>query len=897
MGSAAFPVPQTAKRVLLSSYFFVTAILGAASLLLYSGIPSESQQALLWGLSLERLLVMGGLLGLALIFCALGILVWLPGPYANLTGRLDRLLADRRKFWLAVWLASSALLSGAFFVLSTQDIREPFTQAFYLRLGPLAIWIAGLGIETLIALGLYRYISSPAVPIQFPREALLSTLLFGLFLLVWVWVSRSRVGLVAENVGWNRLGAPLLETHVLLMSGIGLAYLAVGLFVIHRLGGQSSGLKHGSMRIDLLISAVIWLAAVLYWISVPLQSSWFASNPRPPNFEWYPNSDASVYDITAQNVLVGEGFKSWELPYAVRVFYAFFLTLLHVLAGPGYERIINLQVLVLALLPVFIYWIVRRLHNRLSALIVAGLVVLREGSSISLADVITVSHAKLLMSDLPAALAVSLYILLVVIWLKEPDRRRVFPLAAGGVLGFGMLIRPELGVLAAVPAVLSVPALVRRPSFYLKNIAWLALGLALALTPWLVRNWAVGGRIFLDSPGFRADLIAQRYSPAPAETDIEQKPGETTDQYTQRMRSSAAEFVKEQPAAIPRFLLNHYMNSQIQLVLELPSTFRFFDSAIELTGHRSPALFWERCCSAEGYVRRLPFWWHWNGDLPGEAVVPVLANLFLLSLGLVAAWKYSGPAGMAPLLAVVLHLAVNAAFRNSGGRYILPVDWAAILYYGIGITRVLAWGVELFSRSPIPPALLGAGVVEAGAQASSQSPHRKYLAVAMAILLVATAVPAVEKVFPPRFTDETKQELLDSVLDRRRSPLDRQTVDMLDQLLKNQGVVLEGRALYPRYHRSGSGEPGSTWPSFYPRDYPRLSFYLVGPVNRGVVLPYRRPPKEFSNGAHVLVFGCPGKDYFHAAAVLVLDPSDGSVDAALLSRPPSAPRCPLESPD
>jgi uncharacterized membrane protein len=90
-----------------------------------------------------------------------------------------------------------------------------------------------------------------------------------------------------------------------------------------------------------------------------------------------------------------------------------------------------------------IYWLTKGLHQRTSAFIAAGLVILRERNAIALSGSIRVSHSKLMMSDLPAVVAVVLLTWLLVSWLQNPAHKRSLPIAIGGGVGLLMLLRPQ----------------------------------------------------------------------------------------------------------------------------------------------------------------------------------------------------------------------------------------------------------------------------------------------------------------------------------------------------------------------------------------------------------------------------------------------------------------------
>lgn len=96
-----------------------------------------------------------------------------------------------------------------------------------------------------------------------------------------------------------------------------------------------------------------------------------------------------------------------------------------------------------------------------------------------------------LMSETLFTLTLTLALLALVVALKRPTRWRL--LAAGGAVALACLTRP-LGQ-AVIPLALGLPILLALPSWRrgLKRAALVALGLALVLAPWTIRNLAVHG--------------------------------------------------------------------------------------------------------------------------------------------------------------------------------------------------------------------------------------------------------------------------------------------------------------------------------------------------------------------------------------------------------------------
>jgi hypothetical protein len=71
--------------------------------------------------------------------------------------------------------------------------------------------------------------------------------------------------------------------------------------------------------------------------------------------------------------------------------------------------------------------------------------------------------------------------------------------------------------------------------------------------------------------------------------------------------------------------------------------------------------------------------------------------------------------------------------------------------------------------------------------------------------------------------------------------------------------------LYPRIFSANSGLTSATpWPSYAPRDYPRLGFKLLNRDVREVVFPNKGVPVENVHGRDVIVLGCQRENYIEA---------------------------------
>jgi hypothetical protein len=479
-----------------------------------------------------------------------------------------------------------------------------------------------------------------------------------------------------------------------------------------------------------------------------------------------------------------------------------------------------------------------------------------------MAGVITTSHAKLLMVDLPATLCLACFALAMVVWLKGDGGRQVGVVIAGGLLGICMLIRVEFTAMILASLLVMLIYFWKRPGELIKNIVLFGLGVLLLLSPWIWRNYEKTGELFLDSPSFRAEDILTNIQQESVEIQPSEEgeipgfsssPASPSASPTPAPSNQLVNYLLGNSGRVTSYTLSHAIHSQLQVFLVLPTTFRPLDSLVGFTGHKDLQKLWEECCSIAQYPRRLPYWFQWDGVFPRQALIPLFINMAVILFGIYTAWKNYRLAGLLPLIFSLTHLLANAAIRKSGGRYILPADWVGVMYFSIGLAALTFRFLSLFWKQKLVehPLLT--------IHARQTKPHDGkpfwrqpgFYAVALGIFLVGCSLPVVERSIQPQFTEQRKTEMLEILLDS--TSLDDIDRRFIEQSISEQEVVVEaGRALFPRFYRSGTGEPGTNNP-MGPLPYARLGFYLVGPTNKAYILPAVKKPAYFPNSSDVIV--------------------------------------------
>jgi len=831
-------------KVYLRIYFILAGLEGFFVLWKIISKPSEMADAVILGLTPERIVLFSIVLILAMIFTSLGVISW---TKPNLFRKIHNFLVGISKGRKSIYVVTASLI--VLFLVSIELLQFSIVSgdyiyyAYLIRIMPVIIWISLICAQSLIAIFLLRHDSDWFAVL---KEANLPHVILVLFVLVTIWVVLSRVNLgisnrvIAKGI-FHYPGTPLIGSQVIVVFVIASGFLIIRNLMI-RFASQSKFTL--ALQSNLSLGILIWLLAILTWMSVPLESNWFAEAPRPPNFEFYPNSDAVYYDKFAQNLIIGEGFGD---PLVRRPVYVLFLAVAHLVGGLGYEEIIWLQILVLGIIPVVIFGVTSSLHNRFSGFFVALLVILRERNALLLADSITVVHAKLLMSDLPAMLGAALFLWVIILWLKKPEKNNSFALLAGGVLGVFMLIRSELAAMIPFVGLGSLFVLGRQLKNWIKGIALVIAGCILIISPWIWRNWQALGTPFLDVPGDHLDFIEfgnQSYIENVATRSSETKvrlsmigpariPGRTISQ------SVEVGFVEN--------LVNHVVNGAVQSLIYLPMTSRMTHTFADHFQNLTIEKFLRSCCSPENYVRQLPYWWSdWDGKLAPQSTLSMVYALLFLSFGFVAVSRKSGARALVPLLAWLAHLFIYALIRRSGGRFILEVDWVILMFYGIGIVEFATFFYRKFQVEGLT-----------SAKFDTAKPYRlpHIASLAIGLLIVGVSLPVAEKVFPERYDQKWLDSRLESIQASAGLLAPLKDSGLTIETFINDGDILYGRALYPRFFRAGDGMAGDD--GKFEFDYARIEIYLIGDTHQWYILPFETQPVWFPHGSDVLIFQCP----------------------------------------
>jgi hypothetical protein len=582
---------------------------------------------------------------------------------------------------------------------------------------------------------------------------------------------------------------------------------------------------------DWLVMIFIGLTAYLSWITIPQGASAFTDIPRPPNFEFYPTSDALHFDQGAQQILVGNGFKNYS-----HVGFQLYLAILHLLAGVGYQQILPLQLIVLSLIPVLLYRLTSQLHNKVAGILVSILFIIRAANGIYLGEHVTNPSVFDLMSEPYGVLGVVLASTLFLSWYLNPERHRLYPLIVGGLFATTALIRAESLVLLPVMLAFMIYRLHRTSKGWIGSSLAGVLGFVLVVGPALISQYGTtrSANVLL----FGKDRNFEWALPYYQDNDANDQRADLSEIYPYHLLNNLFQYVIYLPS-------NH---QPLLTIANLPDLFSGNSEQTDLEGDSFPEKYLER------YTRSLPYWWkgEWSGSLASRSYLPVLGTISLIVIGFYKIPQNKRIMAVLLLVSLALHSFLYAFIGQSGGRFIQMMDWIPLMLYCIGLSwllgiiiRFLNIGYQEFWWSNWPP------LIE-NTQRCQPVINQGFLAISLILLVIGLSFPAADRWISQHYSLEN--------LNSFTSQGEGMQIDSSGHILDDQGAltsmdVVYGKALYPRFFKAGDHmadiRSGST-PDF---SQSRVEFYLVGSENIWISVPVKQENIELPHGSDVMVLG------------------------------------------
>lgn len=661
--------------------------------------------------------------------------------------------------------------------------------------------------------------------------------------LAWLFMTLTGIGLQPDQAFWNVAGVPMMW--------VSLASIVLMILIVHEIVNWIKTKKGWNpdpkllVLLEIFLVLGIWLIASLVWIKTPYSNSYFLLGPLPPDGYYLPKSDAKLMDLGGQYLIIGGRL---ETPYYTeKPFYALFLGLLHLIFGQSYQTITNIQIILLALFPVLLYFFGKRLSGKLFGIALALFAIIKETTAILFTFKISVSNSRLMMTEFPTAFLLLLLAFLLFIWLREQKNELALPLLSGGVLGLSIFIRSNNLVVFPIILVFLFLTGIREIKTRVPQILIFLLGVMVMVLPWTVYNQVTYGK---DPITWKVQAaLATRFSveqvvdgrneaPTAATATLPQVP--ETDETVSPSELEQSSEVTGQPnldisnepgetgntalyGSKITMVLGHFLNNQVKSLFVLP--FQIYPAR--------PTNILEQ------------EYWHepvtWNGQMPAEHVIAFIFNLILISLGVQYAYTKFKWAGLVPLVLQMSYYLSNALVRTSGSRYLLPVDWVVYLYFLLGLWCLLR-AINLIPQFKPAPVR------------DSTGQHRPNFWISLTIcLLIGLSLPVLNLAFPTLYHNDSKSEVYQRLpMEKIEEEIGITPSQMEDFFNKPNTLFLYGKEIYPAYLDGDNG----------PIDK-GLRFTLLTPTMYEVVIPYGIDLEErLPDGEDMIALGCkyPGSD-------------------------------------
>ena len=376
-------------------FYIFSAIETIIAFVVLARIPTDPKNVFFAGLSLNRLLLLGVML-LILGLCIFQL------ARLKITAHEPRLLLDINKFFTNYEWIYYLILFLCWIVIIFPAYRFGKYEVIYTRIQPLIILISSLIFTFLILLKFKIKKSSINLSSNINVKILLIFLIF--VSLVWIFLITTRIGLDIDHNFWGGAATPILP--LVLYTSLFIPILLTSLW------------KKGRMDVNKwnwtikFFPIILFLSAILIWNLEPFTPHFFAPKVRAPNYEYYPYSDAHIYDMTAQSLLNGEGYMNRG--NVQRPLYGFMLFLFHNLVGENYLNVVFLQTILYAFFPVLMFFLGKKLFSPFIGISLGVLSVLRELTAFKASPFMEIVHSKLYMTDNWASLFALLITILVI---------------------------------------------------------------------------------------------------------------------------------------------------------------------------------------------------------------------------------------------------------------------------------------------------------------------------------------------------------------------------------------------------------------------------------------------------------------------------------------------------
>jgi len=776
----------------------------------------------------------------------LGLLLWgLQKVSAPATRSLVLNESGVLKPFISLFLFILSVLFWTIFLLFTKQVYLIYYQSTELNrlILNFILFLAVLELELFIGLPVYfadksfhfklNWISTSLDFLKRPGKATILT--FVLIVIPVLVITLTGAGINPDNINIIDLGVPLLESQI--VYGVGLIFLMMWLDFGHGViwffnRQNDSGDQKGW---EVFIFFALWAVTFLVWNSqeIPIYNNFVIGN-IPPNYEIFPYSDAKSYDKNAILMMLGSG----QGRVFTRVLYVFFLSLAHSIVGFEYSQVILVQTLILSLIPPILYLVGKEIHSKGAGIVIGLFALLRELNSILAGNLTTVSNSKLLLSDVPNLLIVSIIALTLVRWVKRQYIKPIHSILLGGWLGIGVLLRTQVGILIPIVLIICLAVFWGRWDQFLKNTVWIMVGVFIVTSPVLIRNYQVNGAVGFDESGYLAVNLS-RFDP-------------TGEYFHPSLTSSGVEIYKEllqfiisHPGVVLGFTFNHFLRNLLSTFYIFPVRFEQISSWKDLFYITSP--FWKEVNLHNGVMNTFF----------------IVQNLLIFFIGIRSSQKKQLWPTLSLLGIYIFYTFSSSLGRFSGWRFVLSVDWLGYTFFVIGIAEILLMFLRSFSIPPVEN-------LSTGRTGTILKDKLIYLQLAIVILMGWGSVIQEQLSVEPDI--QAGKEALCSTMLKSLEKYSNETnasERFFEYCVDEATIVKQGIGVYPEYFKKNTGysDAGEKRDLEATKDFSRFIFVLFSDGQTNVYVRTDKNIPYFPNGGEVVVLGKKSNHGFEADAV------------------------------
>jgi hypothetical protein len=510
--------------------------------------------------------------------------------------------------------------------------------------------------------------------------------------------------------------------------------------------------------------------------------------------------------------------------------------------------IVLLQIMVLALTPAIMYLIGIGLNNRIMGFVLGLSVFFREFNTLSVSSLTTTSNSKLLMTELPTALILSILLLVIINWQRSSYRRPFYSLIVGGVLGILVLTRSQSLILIPFIILIFLLTLIKTKKSFLIHSLLFILGLLLVISPWLYRNYKISGQFALEDQTNTSDMV-NRISGVPVASYQGISVISTEDK---SMFAQVISTMIGHPMDTLGFISNHFVNniySSLQILPLRQTPIANFDNV---------------------FMANDLFWLKQVRNLNAQQVILLTTFLIMIILGIFGLYSSLGKIGFAPLILFLGYCFSSAITRISGWRFTIPIDWVVLLYFWVGLIEFIKYFLRVLNIHGHQNDSKES--IDHNESLNELNNSKKWILLLVLLLqFFGLSLPLFVYSFPGVFANQSRNNMINKINPIiQNSNIPKGVKEKTTTILNSNSVnIEEGIGYYPRFYERGDGEPINQNTVYYLQEYSRLLFYFIGERRTDVMLRSVSSPEIFRNSSEVMIISKTNGTYDEAYFIIV----------------------------